>query len=402
MSVVQGARRRVAVTGLGAVTALAPDLPGTWSAMLAGRTGIAPYLPGRTAAAARGFDAAQLDPRRLGQLDRGAQLALVAAREAWTAAAVPPNENLPGDGARRGAVLGAAVGLDTLDHGYKRLYGENNLRVHPLTVPRVMPSGAASAVSAEFGLRGPSFAVASACASAAHAIAQAAMLIRAGLLDLVVTGGSDAPLTPGNLRAWEALRVLSPDVCRPFSQGRPGLVVGEGAGVLVLEAWEVAEARGAPILAELAGLGMTSDAGDVTAPDPEGAAGAMRAALADAGAAPNDVGYVNAHGTGTRLNDRAESAALLDVFARHPPPVSSSKGALGHTLSAAGGIEAAVTVLALCCGVLPPTAGFERPDPECPLDPVPEARPAHAEAALSNSFAFGGLNCALLFRRAAA
>jgi nodulation protein E len=382
------------------VSALAPDLPATWRALLAGQSGIAPFLPGRTAAAARRFDGAGIGERRLGQLDRGAQLVLAAAREAWANAAVPPG----GDGARRAAVLGAAVGLDTLDHGYKRLYGENNSRVHPLTVPRVMPSGGASAVSAEFGLRGPSFAVASACASAAHAVAQAALLIRAGLANLVVTGGADAPLTPGNLLAWEALRVLSPDVCRPFSAGRPGLVLGEGAGVLVLEDWDGAEARGAPILAELAGIGMTGDAGDLTAPDPEGAAAAMRAALHDAGAAPGEVGYVNAHGTGTRLNDRAEAAALHAVFAGPGggvPPTSSSKGALGHTLSAAGGIEAVITVMALRDGVLPPTVGFERADPECPLDPVPEARPARVEAALSNSFAFGGLNCSLLFRRAA-
>ncbi len=387
--------RRVAVTGLGAVSALAADLPGTWTAILAGRSGIAPFLPGRTAAAARGFDGGGIDARRLGQLDRGAQLALAAAQEAWAEAAPPA-----GDAARRAAVLGAIVGLETLDQGYKRLYGEGNPRVHPLTVPRVMPSGGASAVSAEFGLRGPSFAVASACASAAHAIAQAVLLIRAGLADLVVTGGADAPLTPGNLRAWEALRVLSPDVCRPFSADRLGLVVGEGAGILILEEWESADARGAPILAELAGVGMTSDAGDLTAPDPEGAAAAMRAALGDAGMEPDEIGYVNAHGTGTRLNDQTEAAALHAVFAGRPPPTSSSKGALGHTLSAAGGIEAAITVMALRESMLPPTAGFERADPECALDPVPEARSAAIKAALSNSFAFGGLNCSLLFRAA--
>ncbi len=217
------ASRRVAVTGLGAVSALAANLPGTWAAILAGRSGIAPFLPGRTAAAARDFDGGGIDARRLAQLDRGAQLALAAAREAWADAAPPPS-----DPARRAAVLGAIVGLDTLDQAYKRLYGEGNPRVHPLTVPRGMPSGGASAVSAEFGLRGPSFAVASACASAAHAIAQATLLIRAELADLVVTGGADAPLTPGNLRAWEALRVLSPDVCRPFSADRLGTRGGRG------------------------------------------------------------------------------------------------------------------------------------------------------------------------------
>lgn len=390
------AKRRVAVTGLGAISALAPNLPSTWEALLAGRSGIAPFLSGRTAAAVRGFNGAGTNERRFAQLDRGAQLALVAAREAWADAAVPP-----GDGARRAAVLGAAVGAETLDQSYKRLYGEGNPRLHPLTVPRAMPSGSTSAVSAEFGLRGPSFAVASACASAGHAIAMAALLIRAGLADLIVTGGGDAALTPGNFGAWEALRVLSPDVCRPFSAGRPGVVLGEGAGMLVLEGWDAAEARGATILAELAGIGMTGDAGDLTAPDPEGAAAAMRAALDDAGAAPGEIGYVNAHGTGTRLNDRSEAAALHAVFDGHPPPTSSSKGAIGHTLVAAGGIEAVLTIMALRDGMLPPTVGFERADPDCPIDPVPEARPARLSAAMSNSFAFGGLNCSLLFRAAA-
>jgi nodulation protein E len=388
--------RRVVVTGLGAVSALACDLPRTWAALLAGRTGIAPFLGARTAAAVQDFDGGGIEPRRLGQLDRAAQLAVVAAREAWRSATVPP-----GDPARRAAVLGAPPGLDTLDRSYKRLYGEGNPRVHPLTVPRVMPSAGVSAVSAELSLRGPSFAVASACSSSAHAVAQAALLIRVGLADLVVAGGADAPLVPGNLRAWEALRVLSPDLCRPFSSGRPGLVLGEGAGILILEDREAALARGAPILAELAGIGMTGDAGDLTAPDPEGAAAAMQAALVDAEMKPGEIGYVNAHGTGTRLNDRAESTAVHRVFADRPPPMSSVKGALGHTLSAAGGIEAAVTVMALREGVLPPTAGFERPDPECPVDPVPEARRVRIAAALTNSFAFGGLNCSLLFRTAA-
>lgn len=388
--------RRVVVTGLGGVSALAADLPGTWAGLLAGRTGIVPFLDGRTAAPAQEFEGGGLDPRRLGQLDRTAQLAVVAAREAWRAACVPA-----GDPARRAAVLGAPPGLETLDRGYKRLYGEGNARIHPLTVPRVMPSASASAVSVEFNLRGPSFAVASACASSAHAIAQGALLIRTGLADLVVAGGSDAPLVPGNLRAWESLRVLSPGWCHPFSAGRPGLVLGEGAGILILEDRESAGARGAPMLAEIAGIGMTGDAGDLTAPDPAGAAAAMRGALADASMEPGEIGYVNAHGTGTRLNDRAEAAALGLVFAGRPPPTSSCKGALGHTLSAAGGIEAAITVMALREGVLPPTVGFERPDPECPLDPVPSARRSRIDGALSNSFAFGGLNCSLLFRTAA-
>ncbi len=385
---------RVAVTGLGAISAIGLDAAGTWESLLAGRSGIAHHPgSGRTVAAVPGFDAtAHFEPRRAGQLDRAAQLAVAAAREAWTMAGLAP-----GDPHRRAAILGAAIGLVSVDESYLRLYGDKNPRIHPFTVPRVMPSGATSAVCNEFGLRGPSFAVASACSSAAHAIAQAAMLIRTGLADVVVSGGSDASLVPGMIRAWEALRVLSPDVCRPFSQGRLGLVLGEGAGVLVLESWAHATARGATIVAELGGCGMTSDAGDLTAPDPEGAAGAMQAALRDAGLAPGDIGYVNAHGTGTRLNDRMESSAMHAVFGEAPPPVSSSKGAIGHTLVAAGGLEAIITVLALRDGVLPPTVNFSVADPECPVDPIPETRPAAIRAALSNSFAFGGLNATLLF-----
>ncbi len=383
------------MTGLGAITAVGPDLPSTWQALLAGRSGIQHHPPsGRTAAAVLDFDpTVHIEPRRAAQLDRTGQLALVAAREAWSMAGLPA-----GNPHRRAAILGAAIGLVTLDESYLRLYGDKNPRVHPFTVPRAMPSGPTSAVCNEFGLRGPSFAVASACASAAHAIAQATMVIRTGLADVVVTGGSDASLVPGMMRAWEALRVLSPDVCRPFSQGRLGLVLGEGAGVLVLESWEHATARGATILAEMAGCGMTSDAGDLTAPDPEGAAAAMRGALDDAGLAPSEIGYVNAHGTGTRLNDRMESIAMQAVFGEGAPPISSSKGAIGHTLVAAGGIEAVITVLALRDGILPPTVNFSTADPECPVDPVPEARQTALRAALSNSFAFGGLNATLLFR----
>ena len=397
--------RRVAVTGLGAVCALGHDAGAVWRAALAGTCGIGPIagiptgrLTARLAAEVAGFDpAAHFDRRRLPMLDRAAQLTLVAAREAMAMAGdagVAP--------ARAGAVLAAAIGQATFDDAYRAFYGEGAARVPPLTVPRAMPSAPCSAVSMEFGLRGPSFSIASACASATHAIGQAFHMVRGGQLDLAVTGGGDASVVVGVFKGWEALRVLSADACRPFSRDRTGLVIGEGAGVLVLEALESARARGAVVLAEIVGFGMSADASDLTAPDAGGAAAAMSAALDDAGMAPGEVGYVNAHGTGTRLNDRAESLALHRVFGRAMPPCSSSKSMIGHCMSAGGALEMVLVVQALRHGWLPPTAGFREPDPECDLDCVPNvARAAPIGAALSNSFAFGGLNAVLAARAAA-
>ena len=224
-------------------------------------------------------------------------------------------------------------------------------------------------------------------------------LIRSGAVDVAVTGGSDASIVPGFMKGWEALRVLSPEACRPFSRDRTGLVIGEGAGILVLEAADHAQARGAAPLMEVAGFGMGSDAGDITAPDAAGAARAMRAALTDAGCEPADIGYVNAHGTGTRLNDRMETAALGEVFGPGLDriPVSSTKSMIGHCMTAGGALELIATSLALRHGVLPPTAGFTTPDPDCALDCVPNAaRPANAPVAMSNAFAFGGLNAVLV------
>lgn len=399
-------RRRVAVTGLGAICALGGDVPAVWSGLQAGRSGIGPIstistnrLSASIAAEITDYDgAAHFNSRHLPMLDRTVQLAVVAAREAIQSADLAPDA---ARAYRRGVVLAAAIGQSSLDAAYLAFYGEGASRVHPLTVPRVMPNAPASHLSMEFGLRGPSYAVASACASANHAIGLAADTIRAGRADVMLTGGADASLVVGVFKCWEALRVLSADTCRPFSRDRSGLVLGEGAAVLVLEDWEHARRRGASILAELAGSGMTADGLDITAPDLEGAASAMQAALDDAGLDSSEIGYVNAHGTGTRLNDRIESAALRRVFGR-PPPVSSSKSMIGHCLSAGGALEAVATIMALRDGVLPPTAGFRETDPECDVDCVPNvARAAPIQAALSNSFAFGGLNAVLAFRRAA-
>jgi nodulation protein E len=398
--------RRVAITGLGAITALGPDVNALWCGVTQGLSGIRRIAKIPTerlvvthAAEIADFDpAAHFEERRLPALDRAAQFALVAAREAVASAGL-----VIGDPARAGVILAASVGQDSLDTAYKALYGEQARRLHPLTVPRVMPSGPASHISMEFGLQGPCFATASACASSAHAIGLAFQMIRAGVMDVALTGGAEASIVVGYMKAWDALRVLSPDACRPFSLDRSGLVIGEGAAILVLEEWERAVARRATILAELVGFGMSADAGDLTAPDADGAARAMRAALADAGLNTDSVDYVNAHGTGTRLNDKTEVAALRHVFGAHLDglPVSSSKSMLGHCLNAGAAVELAVTVLSLLHGVLPPTIGFRQFDPDCAIDCVPnEARRADIGVAMSNAFAFGGLNAVLVARRA--
>ena len=272
-----------------------------------------------------------------------------------------------------------------------------------MTVPRIMPSAPTSQCAMAFGLKGPTFSIGSACASANHSIGIAAALIRSGAADVMMAGGADASFTFGFLKSWDALRVLSPDICRPFSKDRPGLVLGEGGAILVLEDWDRARDRGATILAEILGFGMTSDAGDLLAPDRDGARRAMQGALDEAGLTADQVDYVNAHGTGTRLNDLTEAAAIGDLLGPRLPrvPVTSTKSMVGHCLNAAGAIEAVATIIALQEGIIPPTIGFQQADPECPVDCVPnEARHMPIEVALSNSFAFGGLNATLAIGRA--
>jgi nodulation protein E len=253
----------------------------------------------------------------------------------------------------------------------------------------------------EFGIMGPTYTVSTACSSANHAIGQAYQMVRSGLVDSAITGGSEAVFSYGFLKAWEAMRVVAPDTCRPFSKDRRGLILGEGAAMLVIETLESARARGAVILAEIVGFGMSSDAHHITQPSPDGAALAMTSALRDGGIATEAIGYINAHGTGTAVNDVTETAAIRKAFGDHADriAVSSTKSMHGHALGAAGAIEAVATILALGCGVIPPTANFTEADPQCDLDIVINtARQAVVEYALSNSFAFGGLNAVLAFR----
>jgi nodulation protein E len=397
--------RRVVVTGLGTVNALARDLPGTFAALREGRCGIGPLgfrdadrLTIRIGAEVREWDAAsRFSPSELSLFDRVTQYAVVAGEEAMAMAGLPS-----GLGPRGGVILGtAAGGIGTWEESYRAVFAEGRNRVSPLVVPRLMHNAPASHLSIRFGLTGPVLAVSSACASANHAMGLALQQIRLGAADVMLTGGAEAMLCFGGVKAWEGLRVLAPDACRPFSLGRKGMVIGDGAGVLVFEAEDHARARGVRILAEVAGFGMTADAGDIVAPNPDGAARAIRAALSDAGMAAGDIGYINAHGTGTKVNDRSESTAILEVFGSVTPPVSSTKSMHGHAIGATGALEAMACVLALREGLLPPTIGFQAEDPECRLDVVPNlARLTGLEAVLSNAFAFGGLNAVLAFRRA--
>jgi len=402
--------RRVAITGQGAVTPLGLNATDTWNALAAGRCAIAPLQLGPreslravNAAEVRDFDPLQhFDEKRLVLLDRVSQFALVAAREAIAHAGLEFRAS--GLGARAGCIIGTGAGGElTNDAASRRLYAEGNPRLHPLTIVRAMYNAPASQISMEFGLTGPAFTVSSACASSNHALAQALGTIRAGQADIMLAGGTEASLSLRSLRAWEAMRVLSDDTCRPFCKQRRGLVLGEGAAVFVLEEYEHARARGASILAEFAGAGMSADAGDIVFPKVEGAASAMRNALVDAGLAPQDIGYINAHGTGTPANDSTETQAIHAVFADHARrlAVSSTKSMHGHALGAAGALELVATIGALRAGVIPPTVNFIDPDPACDLDYVPNtARQQHIDAALSNSFAFGGLNAVLALKRA--
>ncbi|RBP89742.1 nodulation protein E [Rhodobacter sp. 140A] len=398
--------RRVVITGAGTVNALARDLPGTLAAMAEGRTGIGPLdlpdverLSVRIGAQVTGWEPEALfDRTKLSLYDRFTQFALVAAVEAMAQAGLAA---VPGDPVRWGCVMGTAGGGNgTVNDAFRAVFAEGKNRVHPFTVPRLMNNAAASHITMAWGLMGPAFSVATACASSNHAIGLAFQMIRAGMADGMLAGGSEAMLTFGGLKAWEGLRVMSPEGCHPFSLGRTGMVQGEGAAVFVLEEYEAARARGAEILAEIRGFAMTSDAGDIVMPSVDGAARAMRGALADAGIAPGEVGYINAHGTGTAANDRTEAAAIRAVFGEAPPPVSSTKAMHGHCIGATGAIELLACLLALRDGVLAPTLGFQAPDPDCPLDVVPNAaRKADVPVAMSNAFAFGGLNAVLVLSR---
>ncbi|MCZ2077130.1 MAG: beta-ketoacyl-[acyl-carrier-protein] synthase family protein [Bryobacteraceae bacterium] len=400
--------RRIVITGLGAICALGRNKDEFWDSLARGVCGIRPLetvdrtqFRVQNGAEVLGYDPAEHFPgKEREQLDRFAQFAVTAGREAVADSGIEWRDE---QRERAAIVTGSCVGGQaTENEGYENLYVLKNPRVNPLTIPRSMENAGASRLSLEFGITGPVYTVSTACSSSNHAIGQAFWLLRQGVCDMALAGGSEAPFGTGVLKAWEAMRVLAPDTCRPFSKDRRGLVLGEGGAMLVMETLEAARARGARIYAEILGFGMSSDAHHLTQPAAEGAARAMRSALSDGGVDSSQVGYINAHGTGTLANDPTEVAAIRSVFNSHAGDlaVSSTKSMHGHALGAAGAIEAVATILALDRGLLPPTANFTERDPQCDIDVIPNtAREQKVDYALSNSFAFGGLNAVLALGR---
>lgn len=398
---------RVVITGAGTINPLGHDVAATLAAMRAGHCGIGRLeirdverLSVQIGAQVKGYrEEDHFNRQQIALHDRFTQFTLLAAREAVAQSGLSFGDELS---LRAGVVLGTSGGgLNTQDENYRAVYEEGRNRVHPFIVPRLMNNAAASHVSMEYNLRGPSFTVATACASSNHAMGLAFQMIRAGMARVMLTGGSEAMLCFGGIKAWEGLRVMSKDACRPFSANRNGMVQGEGAAVYVLEEMGHARARGADILAEVAGFAMSSDAADIVMPSAQGAERAIRGALADAGLNPEDVGYINAHGTGTAANDKTECAAVAHAFGAHADRLmmSSTKSMHGHLIGGTGAVELLACIMALRDGVIAPTIGYEEPDPECALDVVPNvAREARVGAVLSNAFAFGGMNAVLALR----
>ncbi len=400
--------KRVVITGAGTINALGHNVPDTLLAMREGRCGIGELdlrdvdrLAVKIGAQVRDFQAEKLFNRQqMALYDRFTQFTLVAAREAMAQAGLEFSGELS---AKTGVVLGnSGGGMQTLDENYRTVYEDGKNRVHPFVVPKLMNNAAASHVSMDFNLKGPSFTVASACASSNHAMAQAFQMVRSGMSPVMISGGTESMLCFGGVKAWEGLRVMSKDACRPFSGNRNGMVQGEGAGIFVFEELEHARKRGAEILAELVGFAMSSDAADIVMPSKQGAARAIAGALKDAGLNRDEVGYINAHGTGTAANDKTECSAVADVFGPHADRlmISSTKSMHGHLIGGTGAVELLSCIMALRDGVIAPTIGYEEADPECALDVVPnEARDASVNVVLSNAFAFGGLNAVLALKK---
>jgi nodulation protein E len=401
--------QRVVITGAGTINPLGRNVPATLEAMREGRCGIGPLdirdidrLQIKIGGQVRDYDeTAYFNRQQIALYDRFTQFALLAAREAIEQSGLSFAGELSD---KSGVILGTSGGgLNTQDENYRAVYEEGKNRVHPFIVPKLMNNAAVSQVSMEWNLRGPSFTVSTACASSNHAMGQAFNMIRCGMATAMVTGGSESMLCFGGIKAWEGLRVMSKDACRPFSANRNGMVQGEGAGVFVFEDREHAMARGADILCEVAGFAMSSDASDIVMPSKQGAARAIAGAVIDAKLPKDAVGYINAHGTGTAANDKTECAAVADVFGAHADKlmISSTKSMHGHLIGGTGAVELLACIMAVRDGVIAPTIGYEEPDPECALDVVPNtAREVKVAVALSNAFAFGGLNAVLALKSA--
>ena len=400
--------KRVVITGAGTINALGKNVPDTMEALKEGRCGISDLdfrdverLSIRIGGQVKDYDPEQkFNRQQISLYDRFTQFTLLAADEAMQQSGLTLTGELA---AKSGVVFGTAGGgVSTWDDNYRSVYEDGKNRVHPFVVPKLMNNAAASHVSMAYNLKGPSFTVSTACASSNHAMAQAFQMVRSGMAPVMLTGGSESMLCFGGVKAWEGLRVMSRDACRPFSANRNGMVQGEGAGIFVFEEFEHAKSRGADILAEVVGFAMTSDASDIVMPSKQGAARAIKGALQDARLNPEVVSYVNAHGTGTAANDRTECAAVADAFGAHADNLmmSSTKSMHGHLIGGTGAVELLACIMALRDGVVAPTIGYEEYDPDCNLDVVPnEARDADVSVAISNAFAFGGLNAVIALKR---
>ena len=401
------AKRRVVITGLGAVSGLGLTVSEFWESLKAGKTAIKAFDPPMddvkisVAATVPYFEPTDyFSSDEISILDRFSQLAVLAAKEAMGNAGLVCGEQAITEA---GVIIGSGCGGKHTDEDtYEQLYKQKRKRAHPLTIPKGMPSAAASMVSSHLGIKGPTFSLSSACSSGSHAVIQGAAMIQSGLLDVAIVGASDAPFTYGLLKSWDALRVVSSDTCRPFCHDRSGMVLGEGAGMLVLESEEHANARGARVYAELAGCGMSSDAGHITRPDVSGITNVMRKALLNAEVSLQDIDYINAHGTATVANDIAETEAINILFGHHADTlaVSSTKSMHGHALGASSALELVATTLSIYNNIISPTANFTEADKLCNLDYVPNiARSSKVDTAMSNSFAFGGLNAAIILKK---
>jgi nodulation protein E len=406
--------RRVVITGIGVFASTGKNAESFHEALVQGRSAVRriqqfdpSLLTVQIAAEVPNYDPLAYFPaKRLDLLDRFSQFALLAAKEAMDSSGLQlRDEERPRFGVVTGTGMGGAT---TFESGYYKLFAEQATRLHPFTIPKIMHNAATSQICMEFGAQGPALTTATACSSSGHAIGEAFHLIKFGMADVMLAGGTEAPITFGMIRSWESVRVLATGngdpskACRPFSLDREGLVMGEGAAMFLCEELEHARQRGARIYGEISGYGLSSDASHITQPSVDGPARAVRMALAEAEVNPEDVDYINAHGTGTRVNDVTETRVIKEVFGDHARKlaVSSTKSMHGHVMGATGAVEMAATIQAIDRGVIPPTANYTQPDPECDLDYVPnQAREKPVRVAISNSFAFGGLNAVLLVRR---
>lgn len=407
---------RVVITGIGCISPLGLDWASTWQGLIQGRSGVGPITqfdasgyPTRFAAEVKSFDPDERGGRRLARrTDRFTQFALAATQEALSQAGLAMSEE---ERSRVGVIIGSGIGgMGSLLQGHRQLLEQGPERVSPHIIPMMLPDSAPGYIAIVHGVRGPNMTIVTACASSTNAIGEATEMIRRGDADLMIAGGAEAAIIPVAVAGFSVMKAIStrnedPQAAsRPFDRDRDGFVMGEGAAILILESLEHARVRGAAILAEIYGYAATNDAYHISAPaiDGAGAVECMRLALGDAGLAPHQIGYINAHGTSTKLNDASETAAIRQVFGNHAEriPISSTKSMTGHLLGAAGALEAAVCVQALNEGVLPPTINYQTPDPDCDLDYVPNvARPAEIAFTMSNSFGFGGHNACLIIGR---